>query len=307
MPEDANEQPAEGSPTQSPPETVQTDPITAVQPAVNVANPEGADARLASTSPGTATPKNRKKVGLLVAAVAAVLVVIGGSAAAYYAVVVPNKPENVLKKAINNTALQKKTKFDGKLNYESTDPAAEVKAVNVTFNGAADTEANNFSSAFEVTASGAKLPIEIRHVDKSIFFKIGDLASVKGLAQTAAPEYGVVVDELNKKVANQWIEVDETLLKQANADCALNTSFALTQEDMDILQKRFQQVPFASVKSTSDDKVNGKSAIKYEIEIDDNKGAEYIKGLDELPLVKKIKECNPNKQGGSADTSSLAD
>ncbi len=315
MPNEPQNQTTPEDPMQIPPEPDQPpaapSPYTPEQPAVNTAVPitgtTPASPQL-PVPPAPVTSKNSRKLKLLAALVAALLVVVGGSAAAYYAVVVPNKPENVLKKAISNTALQKKAKFDGKISYESTDPAASLKAVNVTFNGAADTDANNFGTAFEITASGAKLPIEVRHVDKSVFFKIGDLGSIKGLAQAAAPEYGTVVDTLNKKIANQWVEVDETLLKQANADCALNTSFALSQEDIDILQKRFDQVPFASVKSTSDDTVNGHSAIKYEINIDDNKGAEYVKGLDELPLVKKIKQCNPSSQQSATDTTkSLAD
>ena len=250
--------------------------------------------------------KNNKKPVLLAAVVVGLLVLVGGTAAAYYGAILPNKPENVLKRAISNTAQETKTRFEGKLNYESTDEKATVKAVNVTFKGEADTQASKFGSTFDITASGAKLPVELRSVDKSLFIKIGDLGSVKGLAQTIAPEYGLIVDEVNKKVANQWIEVDETLLKQAKADCALNTSFALTQSDMELLQKRYQQVPFASIKSNTPDNVNGRSATKYEISVDDNKGAEFIKGLDELSVVKKIKQCNQGKQN-TDPTKSLAD
>jgi len=258
------------------------------------------------TSNNTPIPKNNKKLVLLAAVVAGLLVLVGGTAAAYYGAILPNKPENILKRAISNTAQETKTKFEGKLNYESTDEKATVKAVNVTFKGEADTQANKVGLTFDITASGAKLPVELRSVDKSLFIKIGDLGSVKGLAQTIAPEYGLIVDEVNKKVANQWIEIDETLLKQAKADCALNTSFALTQSDMELLQKRYQQVPFASIKSNTPDNVNGRSAIKYEISVDDNKGAEFIKGLQELSVVKKIKECNQGKQV-TDPTKSLAD
>ncbi len=58
----------------------------------------------------------------------------------------------------------------------------------------------------------------------------------------------------------------------------------LTKADMELLQKRYQQVPFASIKSNTADTVNGSAAIKYEISVNDNKGAEYIKGLNELSV-----------------------
>lgn len=247
-----------------------------------------------------------KKLVLLAAVTAGLLVVAGGSAAAYYGVVAPSKPENILKKAVSNTALQTKTKFDGKFAYETTDAKATIKAVNVTFKGDADTQASKFGSAVEINASGAKLPVEIRIIDKSIFVKIGDLASVKGLAQTVAPEYGAIVDAVNEKIANQWIEADETLLKQAKANCALAVSLVLTKDDIELLQKRYQQVAFATIKNNTNDTVNGHSAFKYDIAIDDNKGVEYLKGLNDLSLVKKIKECNSDSSAMNT-TNGLAD
>jgi hypothetical protein len=266
------------------------------------------------TQPTTVTPmapqpKGGKKlfgkIGVVPAVIIAAIVVFGGSAAAYFGIIVPNKPENVLKAAIENTALQKKSKFEGKLTYESTDPEAQLKAVNVTFKGQGDAEKNAFQSEFEITASGVKLPFEFRGVEKSIFFKVGDLSTIKSLATAAVPEYGALIDVANEKLANQWIEIDETLLKQAGADCTLNTSLALTPEDVALLQRRHTEVPFTTVKNTTSDSVNGRAAYKYEIEIDDNKGAEYAKGLEELSLIKKLRECS--KDSKPLDTEELAD
>lgn len=310
--------PEDGQNNQNPVENqeVSSNPNPVVAPAVTSAEPAATDVPLSTPAsqpqnPQTFTPKqpgNRKKLGFLAAVVIGVIVLLGGSAAAYYGLVVANKPENVLKKAFDNISTQHKAKFDGKFTYESTDEKAVLKAVNVAFNGAADADTNAFQSAIEVTASGVKVPFELRHVDKSLFFKVGDLSSVKGLAQSAAPQYAGIVDAVNQKIANQWIEVDETLLKQAKSDCILNSSFMLTKEDVELLQKRYKEVPFAKVAKTSDDKVNGRAAIKYEIEIDDNKGAEYAKGLQELSLVKKLKQCYPEETSAAgSDTSSLAD
>lgn len=245
------------------------------------------------------------KISVIPAVIIGALLITAGSAAGYFGIIVPNKPENVLKTAIEKTALQTKSKFEGKFTYESTDPEAELKAMNITFKGQGDTEKNAFQSEFNITASGVSLPFELRSVDKSIFFKIGDLSTIKSLATASAPEYGPIIDAVNEKLADQWIEIDETLMKQAGTDCMVNTSFALTKADIELLQKRYQEVPFVAVKSTSSEEVNGRAAYKYVMELDDNKGAEYVKGLEELSVVKKIKECS--KDTDPIDTEELAD
>lgn len=272
---------------------------TPITPSVlpDSANPETSTPAIAypAAAPAVqdpARPDIRKKFGTIPLIIAAIALILGGSAAAYIATVASNDYEGLLQKAISNSALESKRKFEGKIIYESTDENAKVKAVNVDFDGESDSTTNQFAAKFEINASGAKLPVELRSFDKSIFFKIGDLGSVKGLAQTAAPEYAPIVDAVNKKIANQWIEADETLLKQAKADCTVNTSFSLTKEDIELLQSRYKKVPFANIKNTSDDTVNGRAATKYEIDIDDNKSAEYAKGLEELSVLKKLKQCN---------------
>lgn len=245
------------------------------------------------------------KISVIPAVVIGALLITAGSAAGYFGIIVPNKPENVLKTAIEKTALQTKTKFEGKFTYESTDPNAQLKAMNITFKGQGDTEKSAFQSEFNITASGVSLPFEVRSVEKSLFFKVGDLSTIKSLATGSAPQYGQIIDAVNDKLANQWIEIDETLMKQAGADCALNTSLALTKADVELMQKRYQEVPFVAVKSTSSEAVNGRAAYKYEMELDDNKGAEYIKGLEELSVIKKLKECS--KETDALDTEELAD
>lgn len=259
----------------------------------------------APVAPKNSNKKILGKIGIIPGIIGLAVFLVGGSAAAYFGVVVPNKPENVLRKAIENTASQTKSKFEGVFNYESTDPDASIKAVKVSFKGQTDSTNSAYQSEFDVTASGVKLPFEIRSVEKSLFVKVGDLSTVKSLAMANAPQYATIIDAANEKIANQWIEIDETLLKQAEADCALNTSLVLSKSDIELLQKRYQEVPFTTVKNTSSDKVNGRPAYKYEIELDDNKGAEYIKGLEELSVVKKLKECS--KDSDALDTKELAD
>lgn len=298
-----NQEPVPTAEPQTTPNTAGNQPAPTETPTVTgptVSSP-------VTSSFSSASPKKKLfgKIGIIPAAVIGAVLLVGGSAAGYFGIIVPNKPENVLKAALENTAKQTKTKFEGKFSFESTDPAAEVKAVNVTMKGEGDSEAKEFQSEFEMTASGVKLPFEVRKVDTSLYVKVGDLSTIKSLATAAAPEYGAIIDVANEKLANQWIEFDETLLKQAEYDCTLNTSFALTAEDIKLLQQRYQEVPFTTVKNTSSDTVNGRAAYKYELELDDNKAAEYVKGLDELSAVKKLKECT--KEEDPLDSEELAD
>lgn len=289
----------------APAPTVASESETIVTP-VTLEQPRPAD----QLAPLTHTPipasqtlsdrnKKKKKLTILESLAAGVAVLLGGTAAAYFAVVIPNKPENILKKAISNAVTQKKAKFEGIVNYENTDKIEKIKAVKVDFKGQSDADTNSFEMAVNATLSGATLPLEIRSTGKKMYFKIGDLGSIKGLAQAANPSYGSAVDAINKTIANQWIVADETLLKQAGADCMINTSFVLTKEDAEVLQKRYQEVPFANVKSHTADFINGSAAVKYEIDIDYNKGAEFAKGLNELSVVKKIKQCNSDKSDKS--------
>lgn len=239
-------------------------------------------------------PSKKKRLSLAVIVVIVAVLLVAGSAAAYFGVIVPNnKPENVLKRAVANTAKQQKGKFAGKVSFENLDPAAEIKAVNVEFDGQSDSEKGAFQADMKITASGYSLPFEMRGVGDSLFIKIGDMRSIKGLIEMTSPEYAPVVDFLNQELADQWMEVDETLLKQAGAGCLVETSaLRFTEEDIRLLNERYDEVPFANIKNQSDDTVNGRPAIKYEIDIDDSKATEFGTGLEELSIVKKLKQCN---------------
>lgn len=259
-------------------------------------------------APAPVTPVNNKKKLSLSAIVAVIAVIIlGGSAAAYFGIIVPgNKPENVLKKAIANTSEQTQSKFSGKFSFESLDPAAEIKAVTIDFNGQSDIENNAFQIESEVTASGVKVPVEVRGLDGSLYIKLGDLRGIKSVVQLSAPEYAPVVDIVSDKVAERWMEIDETLSKQVGSGCTLNmSSFALNEDDLELLSRRYDEVPFMAVQNSSSDTVNGRPAIKYQLEIDDNKAAEFGSGIQELSVIKKIKECGPNDD--NIDTSNRAD
>lgn len=239
------------------------------------------------------------KLGILPVAAIAGFLLIAGSAAAYLGVIVPNQPENVLKAAFQNTAKETQVSVDGIAKFESTDKNAEIKAFNIGIKGQSDSVKKAFQTELTLTASGVTLPVEVRKIDNILYIKLGDLRTIKGLAAAAAPEYAELIDAANDTVANQWIEIDETLLKQAGADCALNTSMVLNQQDIDVLASKYQQAAFVTVKSTQSETVNNRAAYRYELEIDNKKAEEFGRGLDELSFVKELKECTDENESAS--------
>lgn len=252
--------------------------------------------------PAPTSSGKKRKLGVAAIVIIVALFLVAGSATAYFGLIVPNRPENILKKAFANTTKQQAGSFTGKVSFENLDPSADIKAVNVNFDGQSDTENEAFQTNMEVSASGIKLPFEIRGIDNSLFVKVGDFSNIKNLVEVTSPEYAPLVDFLNKELADKWMEIDETMLKQAGAGCVVDmSSLRMTDDDLKLISQRYDEVPFIIIKNQSDDTVNGLAATKFEIEIDNKKTDEFGKGLEELSFVKKLKECNQGDETVQAD------
>jgi hypothetical protein len=231
----------------------------------------------------------RAKLALVVVAV---LVVLGaGSAGAYFGVIVPNKPENVLKSAIANTLKERQVSYDGTVDVQAVDSskAGATPATSVTFKGGSDLDKNATKAEVSVTVSGVKVQGEVRYVDQTGYVKLGDLTAIKNLATAYSPDAASAIS----KVENQWIEIDKTLLKQAKADCVLDTKLTISDADLKMLSDAYTKTPFTTITSTTSDPVNGKAATKFELSIDDNKLGDYAKNFDNLSVVKQLKSCAP--------------
>lgn len=237
--------------------------------------------------------KSRSVLKIALLTLLGVGVLAGGSAAAYFGVVVPNKPENVLKAAVMNTLEQKSVTAKMNLEAKITDvPAFKAEATIKS-----DTKAKASSMDMKVTVSGVSLTGEMRYVDKSAYMKVGDFSNITDLVDSFAPEYGSQVNSINDKVADKWYEIDSTIIKEANADCALDIDSTLTDADYELITKLFEKSPFVTIASTANDTVDGKPAIKYVLNIDSKKSESFIKGLDQTSVIKKLNECD--KQAGS--------
>lgn len=281
---------------QSQPEVVQSETDTSLPNVAEVQAPSIVQPTVTGSS-----FKPKRKFSLVIVVLIVLMVLMGSSAAAYFTVVVPNKPENILKSAFENTLDQKKAKFDGKLSFESKDPSASVKAVNADINGQSDLEANALAINFDISASGVKIPLETRFIGRTIYLKLGGLQSLTGLLSASGPQYAAYADSIGKKLENQWIEIDETLLKQVGGGCALDISYNLSKEDKKLLLDQYEKHPFAKIKSKSDDTVNGKDAVKFELTIDAQQSIEFSNNISQLSVMQKIKECNRSEKLTTTD------
>lgn len=286
---DQNEpQPAPWTPAQLEP--------TSQQPLEPLSSPDATDATLVPPA------HKKKRIALLLIAVLAVIVVAAGSAAAYFGYVVPNNPENMLKSALGNALTQQAGQSKGELEISGQDTSLVT-----TFDGAFDAEQKVAQLAFELTTSGLSLPAEVRYVDESIFVKIGDVSALRTLAQLTGLD-DESLDEIfataERTVVDKWIEIDKTILQQEDeAKCIVEADWTLSEGDAALLQEAYAQHEFVTIKSHSDDTVDGRGAIKYELEIDAAKAEQFgdNQKLEELSVFKRLNDCAPTATEEDAD------
>ncbi len=205
------------------------------------------------TGSGNSTPEygsgNKKK--LLVGITAAVIILLGGSAAAYFGSVVPNKPENVWKKSLENTgkgydklveyADKKKDTKGGKLTGDY-----KIDAGGMVADGTIESKYDEKTSDSKITlgASGARfelnlltnVPANTRYPD--IYAKVSGL---KGLDKVFPAEAGGIGESL-AAYDNQWFVIDHTIFDQMEKSAAQDTTTEIKAEDVIALAKDIGEV-----------------------------------------------------------------
>jgi hypothetical protein len=242
-----------------------------------------------------------KKPVLLSAAVLVVL--LGGSAAAYFGYYVPNKPENILAKGLQNSLQQHQAVSEGTADITSSGISGKVG-----YTAKIDADSHSVDLNLDTTISGVKVPLELISTKGNLYFKVGDLTSLEGLINQflGSSDYSDLESQINKDVANQWIEVDSTLIKEAKLDCLSGYPAPLSPADVQALTGSYKQKPFATITSHSTDTVNGASAYKYQVSIDDDKAAAL--NLNTSAYFKKLTSClNQGDSSMPASLSSLKD
>lgn len=254
----------------------------------------------------TSTPKRGGKLKFVLIVLLGIVLLGGGSAAAYFGMVVPNKPENILKAAFKNTANQKNV---------TAKATAEGKADSIAYKSTITTKANRDKKSIgleaSVTVSGFTFTGEARYVDKTAYVKVGDLSNITDIISAAAglsaseanQQYATMINDISKKVANQWYEVDSTLLKEANADCVLESDFSINDADYKLLADEYAKNPFVTIDSSAGDTVDGKSATKFQLTLDEKKASAFGPTIEKTSLFKKLTECDKSASSSTSNSS----
>lgn len=265
----------------------------------------------------------QKKKAVLFVGILAIVMLLGGAfAAAYYGIVIPNRPENVLLQAVKNTSQQQYVSSTAKIDIAPTGNSQEsaMPAFKVESKGSIDTSNGQSESTNKLTMTGVDVTLDTKYVDENIYLKVGDLKTVTSLASSYLggsenPQLKGELDKVTGVIENQWIEIDSTILDQAQVSCTLDSDYRLTDKDLQLLEDQFNKHQFITINNHSDDKVSGQKAIKYQLTLDAKKAGEFIddKKLEELSLVKKLEKCSENENTSpealkdNVDTDSIGD
>ncbi len=232
----------------------------------------------------------KKKLAGIIAV--AVILIGGGVAGGYYGIIVPNQPQNVLKKSAENLLKQDQTSGKGHATISSKGNDSEG-TFTADYEIKSDSNKNAFEGKFDVSASGVKLPVEVKYVDKAAYVKVGDLSTIESLVGAfAGPESSAVINQLSAKVSNKWIEFDESLIKSASDNkCSVLEQQKLNDDQINQLLDMYDSNMFVTVKNTSSETVDGKKVTKYELGLDQNKAKDFAKQVEQMDYFKKLKEC----------------
>lgn len=271
-------------------------------------NPDSVTSGSSASSPTPVAPKSdkKKKLSLLAILIIAAVVLLGGGAGAYFGVIVPNKPENVLKTALSNYIDQPRYKFDGKATVDVNAPNAgdSLNTFDVTFNGQVDLEANSFQFKTGLNILGVKPEVEVSKVGRTIYFNVGDLNQYQSLSQLGGPDVAAMVEEVNKSVGSQWIEIDESLFKQAKpgAECLLDFPKPYSKDDVEAMTDLYTNREFVTIKSTTTETLDGRDALKYDLDFNQDKLKDYTSNaFQNLSTYREFSECVEKIAGKKVD------
>lgn len=256
--------------------------VSSPSQASQVSPPTDLSAEQAPPLPGmqqSAIPRGggKKKFVMILAVALIIIALFGGSAAAYFGVIVPNKPQNVLKKALANSVGREQLKsgqFDGEITVTGEDVPKELK--NITFSGGFSQEENiglNLTVNYTGGQSGAEMRI---FKDQDSYIKLTGLENLTTLLTAqAVKEDNVSVKEFAstltflKKFNNQWIVVPQEFTKNSGATSSALSGGQLSDADAQKIAVAYKNHPFATItKNYPAEKVNDVNSYHYEVGVD---------------------------------------
>lgn len=264
----------------SSPNALETPQQSAPQPDL-VTPPSGAPAN-SPLAPSSAGKRRRKGlfIGLIVAAV--ILLLSGGVAAGYFGYYLPNKPENVLKKALANAFSPGKVKtmhFSGEMIITSEGDDVDFKA---TYSGQIDNTSGAFLFSGNTDVLLTNLALEARSTDgKSLYIKASGLDGLPEVLDTdpVAKAFAPLARQIN----NRWIEITEGFMKESLGNSF--EGFKLSGSDLNKLAAAYEQNQFIVIKEVlPDETIAGVRSYHYRVAYDTAKLRSFVRAVQDAKL-----------------------
>lgn len=286
-------------------------PANPYQPNGNTAPPQPS-----APTPMPQGPKRSLKKLSPVAVIVIVVVLLGlGSAAAYFGYIVPNKPENIWKSALSNTAKG----YDQLIRYAEEQQDVEGGKIEGSFsvsssgvNGNANISANYHKrqgqGTIDVGFAGARYAAEIRAIEApnadypDVYIKTSGL---DGLGAVLAQSTGTVeLETAFGSFDEQWIFIDNTAFEQIAQSAQVNlTQPEFTQQDATELARKIgeinEQYLFSTNESTAvltvmeqvgKEDFKGRESYRFKVGINKDNLKKYVSALKDGLRDTKLRE-----------------
>ncbi len=224
--------------------------------------------------------KRGRKSLLMVLVTAAVVLLLSGGAAASYYYYVSNKPDSILKQALANSLDPEKIKT---VHYSASLTAGDSDfTVNSNFKIAVDGQKGAFDLSGSADALVTTIKFDARSTDgKNYYVKLGGLDGLSelmgstGMTESFAPLITLIND--------QWIEINESLIKQASKEAKVST--VLSETDKRKIGEAYMKYPFLVVKEVlPTETIKSQASYHYKVAIDPAMLKTFITALKEAGL-----------------------
>lgn len=291
------------SPT--PPENNQPDPASQLPTADKPVSSPSVSAPTTTADMQKNTKKNPfKKLSVLTIGLIAAGVLILGSAAAYFGYIVPNRPENIWKSALSNSAKA----YDSLVTYG--EEQKEIKGAKIEGNFSATSEGAtgdaNISGTFyekqgqgtiDVGFAGSRYTAEIRAIEAEnadypdLYAKVDGLKGLGALlgASGGSASAGTFLDSLD----GQWVFVDHTALEgmfsqiqstQEEPEVTTEEAIAIAKKVGDVNREHLfstdeSKAVFRVAEQVGKEDFEGRESYKFVVEVNKENLKAYIEAL----------------------------
>jgi hypothetical protein len=257
---------------------------------------------------------SNKKIRAAAMAAGVIVILVGAGVAAYFGYYLPNKPENILGKAVVNTMQSRQLGFDATMTLKDTSGKASISSLllndlSLTATGHVNADQKNLDAQVGASLNNMKVQAEVKMVDQSAYFKVTGLGTAKDFADSVLPGLGDPFNQLNKQLGDQWIQVDQATLNGWHASCLTTLNYAPSQTDIDRFKSDYKKYGFATIRSHQSEQLGSLSTIKYDVAINDNKLADYLDASKQSSYFANIQNClaQISRQSSKTSSNSLRD